>query len=219
MRLLLAVNGEGGGGKKGKKKGERRRGGSQGLGKSATNGINQIRTLRCAKTSKTAAFNRRGVRRASIQPKREYKSVTNVLQYSQTARELFFLPSFFFFSNSREKSGGKIIGAPTYLNNLNALQFLTSFVLFFFFTYRYSRYLIPSRQMYYFVESLATLLLKKMFVEGWNHDWFRETNRYNLRLVFFFYNKKREKWKKEGKRSCEKLCRVCVERFINYIRY
>lgn len=120
-----------GGGKKGKKKGERRRGGgSQGLGKSATNGINQIRTLRCAKTSKTAAFNRRGVRRASIQPKREYKSVTNVLQYSQTARELFFLPSFFFFSNSREKSGGKIIGAPTYLN---ALQFLTSFVLFFFF--------------------------------------------------------------------------------------
>lgn len=216
MRLLLAVNGEGGGGKKGKKKGERRRGGSQGLGKSATNGINQIRTLRCAKTSKTAAFNRRGVRRASIQPKREYKSVTNVLQYSQTARELFFLPSFFFFSNSREKSGGKIIGAPTYLN---ALQFLTSFVLFFFFTYRYSRYLIPSRQMYYFVESLATLLLKKMFVEGWNHDWFRETNRYNLRLVFFFYNKKREKWKKEGKRSCEKLCRVCVERFINYIRY
>lgn len=161
MRLLLAVNGGKEGGKKEKKKGERRRGGSQGLGKSATNGINQIRTLRCAKTSKTAAFNRRGVRRASIQPKREYKSVTNVLQYSQTARELFFLPSFFFFSNSREKSGGKIIGAPTYLNNLNALQFLTSFVLFFFFTYRYSRYLIPSRQMYYFVESLATLLLEK----------------------------------------------------------
>lgn len=124
----------GGGGKKGKKKGRATQGGgSQGLGKSATNGINQIRTLRCAKTSKTAAFNRRGVRRASIQPKREYKSVTNVLQYSQTARELFFLPSFFFFSNSREKSGGKIIGASTYLNNLNALQFLTSFVLFFFF--------------------------------------------------------------------------------------
>lgn len=98
------------GGKKEKKKGERRRGGSQGLGKSATNGINQIRTLRCAKTSKTAAFNRRGVRRASIQPKREYKSVTNVLQYSQTARELFFLPSFFFFPIREKSLGAKLSG-------------------------------------------------------------------------------------------------------------
>lgn len=101
----------GGGGKKGKKKGRATQGGgSQGLGKSATNGINQIRTLRCAKTSKTAAFNRRGVRRASIQPKREYKSVTNVLQYSQTARELFFLPSFFFFPIREKSLGAKLSG-------------------------------------------------------------------------------------------------------------
>lgn len=109
VRLLLAVNG-GRRGEKRKKKGERRRGGSQGLGKSATNGINQIRTLRCAKTSKTAAFNRRGVRRASIQPKREYKSVTNVLQYSQTARELFFFPSFFFFPIREKSLGAKLSG-------------------------------------------------------------------------------------------------------------
>lgn len=117
VRLLLAVN-EGGERERGKKKEKKREsdaGGPQGLGKSPTNGINQIRTLRCAKTSKTAAFNRRGVRRAFIQPKREYKSVTNVLQYSQTARELFFFlfSLFFLFLQFARKESGKING-PTY---------------------------------------------------------------------------------------------------------
>lgn len=46
-----------------------------------------------------------------------------------------------------------------------------------------------------------------MLVEGWNHDWFRETNRYNLRLLFFFYNKKK---RKKGKKKEKEVAKNCV---------